>query len=95
MPPEELDVATARHTLAKLPSNLFYDLIKMEVEINRHMIVVDEECTTLAQLLEKEGFTGVGQAVAVNNAVVSRTRWETTPLCEGMKITVIRAVCGG
>ena len=63
----------------------------MTVEINHRAIAVKEGCTTLAQLLENEGFTGVGQAVAV----VPRTQWSETPLTEGMKITVIRAVCGG
>lgn len=67
----------------------------MIVEINHRAIAVKEGCTTLAQLLENEGFTGVGQAVAVDNAVVPRTQWSETPLTEGMKITVIRAVCGG
>lgn len=67
----------------------------MEVEINRHKIIVAEGCDNLAQLLEKEGFTGVGQAVAIDNMVVPRAQWGVTPLQEGMKITVIRAVCGG
>lgn len=67
----------------------------MEVEINRHPVTVAEGCDNLAQLLETEGFTGVGQAVAVDNVVVPRARWGATPLADGMKITVIRAVCGG
>jgi len=67
----------------------------MKVEINRHPVEVPDGCVTLAQLLEKEGFTRVGQAVAVDNIVVPRARWAETPLAEGMKITVIRAVCGG
>lgn len=67
----------------------------MEVEINRHKVTVAEGCGNLAQLLEKEGFTGVGQAVAVDNVVVPRAVWSETPVEEGMKITVIRAVCGG
>lgn len=46
----------------------------MTVEINHRAIAVKEGCTTLAQLLENEGFTGVGQAVAVDNAVVPRTQ---------------------
>lgn len=54
-----------------------------------------ERCITLRQLLEQEGFTGIGQAVAVNNRVVPRTDWDDMPLTEGMKLTVIRAVCGG
>ena len=67
----------------------------MDVEINGRHIQVTEGCTTLRQLLEQEGFTGVGQAVAINNRIVPRTDWDDTPVKEGMKITVIRAVCGG
>lgn len=67
----------------------------MKVEINRHPVEVDATCANLAQLLEKEGFTGVGQAVAVDNVVVPRDRWCDTPVADGMKIIVIRAVCGG
>ena len=67
----------------------------MEVEINRHIIVVAEGCATLAQLLEKEGFAGAGTAVAIGGTVVPRTQWGDTKLADGMKITVIRAVCGG
>ena len=67
----------------------------MDVEINGRHIKVAEGCITLRQLLEQEGFTGIGQAVAVNNRVVPRTDWDDMPLTEGMKLTVIRAVCGG
>lgn len=67
----------------------------MKVEINRHEVEVAEGCATLAQLLAKEGFTGIGQAVAVDNAVVPKADWEKFVLADGMKITVIRAVCGG
>lgn len=67
----------------------------MKVEINHHEVEVADGCATLAQLLEKEGFTGTGQAVAVNNEVVPKARWVEFPVADGMKITVIRAVCGG
>lgn len=67
----------------------------MTVEINNHAIEVAEDCKTLAQLLEKEGFTGIGQAVAVNNRVVPRTQWGEFLLTDGIKIIVIKAVCGG
>jgi len=67
----------------------------MTVEINHHQVEVDGDCTTLAKLLEQEGLSGAGQAVAVNNRVVSRKEWDGYRLCDGMKITVIRAVCGG
>ncbi|MFG6397233.1 MAG: sulfur carrier protein ThiS [Muribaculaceae bacterium] len=67
----------------------------MTVEINNHPIKVAEDCKSLAQLLEKEGFTGMGQAVAVNNRVVPRSQWGDFQLTDGAKIIIIRAVCGG
>lgn len=67
----------------------------MRVEINHKEIIVPDDCSSLAELLAREGFNGVGQAVAVNNRVVTRADWESFQLADGMKITVIRAVCGG
>ena len=69
--------------------------IVMNVEINHRMVDVPAGITNLEALLEQEGFSGKGQAVAVNNRVVPKARWGETPLEEDMKITVIRAVCGG
>ena len=66
----------------------------MEVTINRKPIGV-EVPTSLAELLAREGIPAEGVAVAVNNRVVPRGEWAATPVEEGMKITVIRAVCGG
>lgn len=50
---------------------------------------------TLARLLESQGLDGNGQAVAVDNNVVPRSMWTQTPVTDGMRITVIKAVCGG
>lgn len=67
----------------------------MKVEINRRELDVRDEITTLAELLKTENLSGPGQAVAVDGAVVRRADWDVFPLREGLKITVIRAVCGG
>ena len=66
----------------------------MEVFVNRRPVEVGESMT-LAELLVREGIPAEGVAVAVNNRVVPRAEWAATPLGEQMKITVIRAVCGG
>lgn len=66
----------------------------MEVFMNRKPVGV-EVPTSLAELLAREGIPAEGVAVAVNNRVVPRGEWAATPVAEGMKITVIRAVCGG
>ena len=66
----------------------------MEVTINRKPVGVDTPMS-LGDLLLREGIPAEGVAVAVNNRVVARSEWAATPVEEGMKITVIRAVCGG
>ena len=67
----------------------------MKVEINKREIAVAPEIKTLEELLTAEQLNGPGRAVAVDNRVVSRTDRKNLPLREGMKITVIKAVCGG
>ena len=52
-------------------------------------------CTSVADVLLYQGMSGDGIAVAVNNKVVPRGKWNTTYLFEGARLTVIRAVCGG
>lgn len=69
--------------------------MSMKVEINRKEVEVAADIQSLAQLLKAEGFDGQGRAVAVNNRVVPRDQWEKFTIEDGMKITVIRAVCGG
>lgn len=66
----------------------------MEVYIN-HKAVDATGVDNLEALLEREGLARPGTAVAVANKVVRRDSWASTPLEEGMKLTVIRAVCGG
>jgi len=67
----------------------------MKVIINNKEIEVEAGVSTLAELLSAQGFTGVGQAVAVNNRVVPKAEWASRAIEDGMKVTVIRAVCGG
>ena len=67
----------------------------MELEINKQKITVAKGISTLAQLLAHEGLDGLGLAVAVDMQLAPRKDWDNIQLTEGMKITVIRAVCGG
>ena len=65
----------------------------MEVEINKRTVTVDAETVpTLAALLKAEGRTLITENIFENRF---RQQWAEIPLREGMKITVIRAVCGG
>ena len=67
----------------------------MEVVVNGRSLRVDGDRISLDALLKQEGFTGTGQAVAVNNRVVPRQEWGSYELSDGMRLTIIRAVCGG
>lgn len=67
----------------------------MNVEINNDKVAVEDGCNSLLNLLEHEKLVRPGIAVAVNNRVVPRAAWNETALADGMKITVIQAVCGG
>ena len=50
---------------------------------------------TLGQLLTLHNLTSPGIAVAIDGKVVPRAAWNNTALADGMRITVISAVCGG
>lgn len=67
----------------------------MRVEINHKPVEVKPGVATLGALLKDQEMDGKGRAVAVNNSVVPHAQWDSYELADGMKITVIRAVCGG
>ena len=65
----------------------------MLIRVNAEDVVVDENMTVGA-LLQSLGFPDRGVAVAVDQAVVPRSRWATT-LSDGADIEVVTAVQGG
>lgn len=65
----------------------------MIVVVNEQKVNVDAH-TTVAALLDELGFGGRGVAVAVDDAVLPRSRW-TTELSEGARLEVVTAVQGG
>ena len=67
----------------------------MKVEINKRTIEVPQGVTVLDSLLRAEGLDGPGVAVAIDGTVVRRASWPEFELADGMKITILRAVCGG
>jgi sulfur carrier protein len=67
----------------------------MQLTINGETREV-EDIRTLAQLIASLELPGVeGIAVAVNDTVVPRSRWDATALASGDRIEVIHAVQGG
>jgi sulfur carrier protein len=56
-----------------------------------------EERSTVAILIDRvaEAPGGRGTAVAINGEVVPRAEWPTSPLREGDRVEVLKAVGGG
>jgi sulfur carrier protein len=65
----------------------------MIIQVNSEDVVVDENMT-VAALLKSLGYPDRGIAVAVDQAVVPRSRWATA-LSDGASIEVVTAVQGG
>jgi sulfur carrier protein len=63
------------------------------IQVNSEDVVVDENMT-VAALLKSLGYPDRGIAVAVDQAVVPRSRWATA-LSDGASIEVVTAVQGG
>ncbi|WP_375454952.1 sulfur carrier protein ThiS [uncultured Methylobacterium sp.] len=60
----------------------------------------DTEAADLAALLAREAEeTGIGSregiAIALNGRVVRRRDWETTPIRDGDRVEIVRAMQGG
>ena len=67
----------------------------MKIEINGKEIVVEGDSITIGDLLSNCGIDGKGRAAAVGNRVVPKREWQEFIVEDGMKVTVIKAVCGG
>ncbi|MCH9822176.1 sulfur carrier protein ThiS [Salibacteraceae bacterium] len=67
----------------------------MEVIVNNSATQVQNE-SSISDLLNKLNLIEQkGIAIALNNKVVTKTKWATTPLSERDKITIIKATQGG
>ncbi|MEW5809580.1 MAG: sulfur carrier protein ThiS [Actinomycetota bacterium] len=65
----------------------------MKLTVNDKAVEVDGQ-VTVAALLDRLGYPEKGIAVAVDWAVIPRSKWDTE-LTEGAKIDVVTAVQGG
>lgn len=66
----------------------------MKIFINDSEFSCPEQ-SSLKDILENNGIPLVNIAVAVDNTVISKAQWEHTPLADGNRITIIKAVQGG
>ena len=66
---------------------------RMIINVNEKQVEV-AEATTVAALLASMGYPDRGIAVAVDQAVLPKSRWTTT-LSDGARLEVVTAVQGG
>lgn len=57
----------------------------------------ERECGSdrISELISELALPDKGIAVAVNNKMIPRTKWEDHQLFDGDNILIIKAVCGG
>lgn len=66
----------------------------MQIFINSQTVdVAPGEC--LEAILVRQKLDVPGTAVAVDGRVVSRDKWSTFFPCEGVRVMVFKAACGG
>jgi sulfur carrier protein len=66
----------------------------MKITVNNDLIEINEEIT-VENLIEFLDFQQSHLAVALNNQVVPKTKWQQTFLHENDNIIIIKAVSGG
>ena len=65
----------------------------MKLKVNNQE--VETGAITLSQFSQEQNLPTTGIAVAVNQRMVPRTKWDSYTLNEGDNIIIIKAVCGG
>ncbi len=65
----------------------------MKVFINNNE--VETSASHLSDLMTQLGFLSIGYAVAVQGLLVPRSEWKTFQLSQDMRLTIIKAACGG
>lgn len=70
-----------------------FNFFDMKIKVNNREVMTDAQ--TLLTLMQELNMPDRGVAVAVNNGIVQRSDWGSYYLSENMKITIIKAACGG
>ncbi|MEG0949612.1 MAG: sulfur carrier protein ThiS [Bacteroidales bacterium] len=66
----------------------------MQISVNNQPIQVETNLT-LSQLLPLLNRSSQGIAIAINQQVIMRSKWEETILQEDDSVLIIQATCGG
>lgn len=68
----------------------------MNIRLNdKALALTTEEAASVAALLAAQAVASQGVAVALNGAVLPRSRWPETPLVEGDELHLFTAIAGG
>lgn len=67
----------------------------MRIHINDNPILLPDEVNTISRLVEHEQISKAGTAIALNDKIVARSKWDSTCIKENDKIVVITAAFGG
>ena len=65
----------------------------MKVKINDKEI--ETSASSVAQLTIELQLPERGVAIAIDNTMVARTDWTSTPITDGANIVIVKAFCGG
>lgn len=66
----------------------------MQVWVNEKPVVF-ESGKSVHALLEQLNLPLAASAIALNDAIIARSQWETTDLNEGDRIALFQAIAGG
>lgn len=66
----------------------------MEIDVNGVKQTIHEN-STVTELMTQLDLPAIGVAVAVNQQVISKVKWDETKLIAGDEVIVIKATCGG
>lgn len=66
----------------------------MQIHINDKTVELPDGAS-VSDALAAAGIAAAGTAVALGDRILPRAEWDTTLLTDGIRLTVIRAVCGG
>lgn len=67
----------------------------MRITVNNEFVETPEQDMNIRELLEWRNTPDSGTAVALNNKLVPRTKWDNTYINEGDSLILISAAFGG
>ncbi len=66
----------------------------MNITVNENVVVIATD-SSIEELLQSLDKPLTGSAVAVNQQIISRSKWAEYKICEGDEISLFQAIAGG